>query len=51
MRFLWKLTGKTLHHERFGEGSVLPGYIIVFDKMIMPMSYPSAFTDSSLFVK
>lgn len=42
--------GKTLHHERFGEGSVY-AYIIVFDKMIMSMSYPSAFTDSSLFVK
>jgi len=42
--------GKTLHHERFGEGSVY-AYIIVFDKMIMPMSYPSSFSDSSLSIQ
>ena len=42
--------GKTLHHERFGKGAVY-AYIIVFNKWIMPMSYPSAFTDSSLFIE
>ena len=42
--------GKTLHHERFGEGFVY-AYIIVFNKWIMPMSYPSAFTDSSLLIE
>lgn len=42
--------GKTLHHERFGKGSVY-AYIIVFNKWIMPMSYPSAFTDSSLLIE
>lgn len=42
--------GKTLHHERFGKGTVY-AYIIVFNKWIMPMSYPSAFTDSSLFIE
>lgn len=42
--------GKTLHHERFGQGSVY-AYIIVFKKMIMPMSYPSSFQDESLFIE
>ena len=42
--------GKTLLHERFGKGSVY-AYIIVFNKWIMPMSYPSAFTDSSLLIE
>ena len=42
--------GKTLYHERFGKGAVY-AYIIVFNKMIMPMSYPSAFTDNSLAVE
>ena len=42
--------GKTLHHERFGKGSVY-AYIIVFNKWIMPMSYPSAFADSSLLIE
>lgn len=42
--------GKTLQHERFGEGTVY-AYIIVFKKRIMPMVYPSAFTDNSLAVE
>ena len=42
--------GKTLQHEQFGEGTVY-AYIIVFKKRIMPMVYPSAFTDNSLAVE
>lgn len=42
--------GKTLHHERFGEGTVY-AYIIVFKQMIIPMSYPSSFQDKSLFIE
>ena len=42
--------GKTLHHKRFGEGSIY-AYIIVFEKMIMPMAYPTAFTDKSLTIE
>jgi hypothetical protein len=39
--------GKTLLHERFGEG-VVYAYTIVFSKKIMNLSYPSAFLDGSL---
>ena len=42
--------GKTLHHERFGKGFVY-AYVIVFDKWIMPISYPSEFADSVLFIE
>jgi len=42
--------GKTLHHKRFGKGAVY-AYIIVFNKMIMPMSYPSSFSDRSMFIE
>ena len=42
--------GKTLHHERFGKGSVY-AYVIVFDKWIMSISYPSEFADSVLFIE
>lgn len=42
--------GKTLYHERFGKGTVY-AYIIVFNKWIMPLSYPSAFCDHSLFIE
>lgn len=42
--------GTTLHHEQFGKGEVY-AYIIVFDKMIMSMSYPSSFLDKSLFIE
>ena len=42
--------GKTLHHERFGKGSVY-AYIIVFNKWIMPMSYPSSFSDKSMLIE
>ena len=41
--------GKTLRHKRFGKGSV-DAYIIVFDKTIIPMSYPSSFSDQSMFI-
>ncbi|MFT4106302.1 MAG: AlwI family type II restriction endonuclease [Lacrimispora sp.] len=39
--------GKTLHHERFGEGSII-AFIIVFSEVIMTLSYPVAFEDGSL---
>lgn len=42
--------GKTLRHEQFGKGEVY-AYIIVFKKMIMSMSYPSAFSDRSMFIE
>ena len=42
--------GKTLHHERFGKGSVY-AYIVVFKQWIMPMSYPSSFSDKSMFIE
>jgi hypothetical protein len=42
--------GKTLHHERFGEGTVF-AYIIVFQKAIMRLSYPTAFEDGSLLLE
>ena len=42
-----KADGQTLHHERFGEGSIY-AYIVVFENRIMPISYPTAFTDKSL---
>ena len=42
--------GKTLQHERFGEGTVY-AYIIVFKKMIMPMAYPTESLEQSLFIE
>ena len=42
--------GKTLNHERFGKGSVY-AYIVVFNRWIMPMSYPSSFSDKSMFIE
>lgn len=42
--------GKTLHHEQFGKGSV-HAYIVVFKQWIMPMSYPSSFSDKSMFIE
>ena len=41
--------GKSLLHNRFGEGTVYE-YVIVFSKHIMKLSYPSAFVDGSLSV-
>lgn len=37
--------GKSLLHDRFGEGMVC-SYVIVFRKVIMRLSYPKAFKDS-----
>lgn len=34
--------GKTLHHERFGRGTII-AFIIVFSKIIMKLSYPALF--------
>lgn len=42
--------GKTLHHERYGRGFVY-AYIVVFNQWIMPISYPSAFSDKSMFIE
>ena len=42
--------GKTLLHERFGEGTIL-SYMVVFKKLIMKLSYPSAFIDGMMSVK
>lgn len=42
--------GKTLHHKRFGKGDVY-AYIIVFNKMIIPIYYPSPFTNNSIAVE
>ncbi|MEA4989051.1 MAG: AlwI family type II restriction endonuclease [Anaerovorax sp.] len=42
--------GKTLHHERFGEGRVF-AYIIVFKEALMRLSYPTAFADGSLSIE
>ncbi len=39
--------GKSLLHDRFGEGTVF-AYVIVFSKTIMKLSYPTAFVDGSL---
>lgn len=42
--------GRSLLHDRFGEGTVY-AYVIVFPKVIMRLSYPSAFTDGLLNVE
>lgn len=39
--------GKTLLHDRFGEGSVF-AYIVVFKNLMMPLTYPTAFEDGCL---
>lgn len=39
--------GKTLLHDRFGEGEVY-AYIVVFKNHIMPLTYPSAFQEGLL---
>lgn len=40
--------GKSLLHDRFGEGTVY-AYVVVFKNFMMPMSYPAAF-DSDMVV-
>ena len=42
--------GKSLLHDRFGEGTVY-AYVIVFRKVIMRLSYPTAFKDSLLTIE
>ena len=41
--------GRNLVHDRFGEG-IAYKYVIVFSKVIMRLSYPSAFTDGLMIV-
>lgn len=41
--------GKTLLHDRFGDGSIF-AYIVVFQNTIMHFAYPEAFTDGSLII-
>lgn len=41
--------GKTLLHDRFGEGTVF-AYIVVFKNHMMPLTYPAAFEDGCLVV-
>lgn len=42
--------GKSLLHDRFGEGTVY-AYVVVFKNHIMPMSYPASFTDSTISIE
>lgn len=42
--------GKTLLHNRFGEGTVF-SYVIVFRDLIMQLTYPETFIDGSLSVE
>ncbi len=42
--------GKSLLHDRFGEGMVY-SYVIVFRKVIMRLSYPKAFNDNLLTIE
>jgi len=42
--------GKTLLHDRFGEGTVF-SYIVVFNDLIIQLSYPALFIDGSLSVE
>lgn len=41
--------GKTLYHERFGQGAVC-AYVVVFNQQIINMSYPAMFEDRSLWI-
>lgn len=41
--------GRTLLHDRFGEGTVY-AYVVVFKDNMMPMSYPAAFLEGELFI-
>ena len=42
--------GKTLLHDRFGEGNIV-AFIIVFKNHIMHLTYPSSFLDKSLMIE
>lgn len=42
--------GKSLLHDRFGEGMVY-AYIVVFKNQMMPITYPSAFEDGRLSIE
>ena len=42
--------GRTLHHMRFGKGEIY-AYIVVFEKMIMEISYPKFFLDGTINVE
>lgn len=41
--------GKNLFHEKFGEGTIL-AYTVVFEKVIMHLSYPMAFQEAQLII-
>ena len=42
--------GKTLLHERFGEGTI-SAFIVVFPKHIMKLTYPSSFEKAPLYIE
>ena len=42
--------GKTLLHDRFGEGTVF-AYIVVFKNHMMPLTYPATFKDGTLSIE
>lgn len=42
--------GRSLLHDRFGEGTAY-AYVIVFPKVIMRLTYPTAFTDGLLTIE
>lgn len=42
--------GKTLLHDRFGEGTVF-AYFVVFKNQMIPLTYPAAFEDGCLVVE
>ena len=42
--------GKTLLHERFGEGTI-SAFIVVFPKQIMKLTYPASFEKAPLYIE
>ena len=42
--------GKTLLHDRFGEGTVF-AYIVVFKNHMMPLTYPASFEDGNVMIE
>ena len=42
--------GKTLLHDRFGEGTVF-AYIVVFKNHMIPLTYPASFEDGNLLIE
>ena len=42
--------GKSLLHDRFGEGTVY-AYVVVFKNHMIPMPYPASFTDSTISIE